>query len=99
MVGIKAVAEGLREVVVDGHTSVVQAPDLDWVEPKVRFRVSTVGVDIVSVPAAVAAEVNCVEIFHAQGLLGSFEGSAQDSGITTAKVTDEIRRRGQCQVR
>lgn len=66
MVDFQSVVELLGDKSIHVDSSVVQTPDVDWIEPEIRLGVCAVRIDIVAVPAAVASEVDRVEVFHAQ---------------------------------
>lgn len=93
VVGGQAIAEGFGKKRVDCNAGVVQAPDVDRVEPEVGLRVGAVCVRVVAVPAAVAAHVDGVVVLHAQRLFGRLERTAQHGRIGSIDGVDEVRGR------
>lgn len=98
MVDLESVIELLGYEGIDINSGVVQTPDIDGVEPEICLWVGAVCICIVTIPAAVTSEVDGVEVFHAQRLLSSLEGTCEDGGIGIAGIADEVGRGCQGQV-
>lgn len=98
MVDFESVVELLGDEGVDINSRVVQTPDVDGVEPEICLGVGAVGIGIVTIPATVTSEVDGVEVFHAQRLLRSLQGTCEDGGIGATGIANEIRRGGEGEV-
>jgi hypothetical protein len=91
VVCIKTILESLWQKIVNRNASIIQAPDIDRIEPEICFRVGAIGVCIVAIPTTIAAQVDSVEIFHAQGLFCCSEGAGEERGVggIAAEVVEE----------